>query len=1196
VDFESDFRSGTNDMGVIVTPYVIYLLLVITCISCKKESDGIFARVDSKTSGITFSNDLTPDSTRNIIEFRYFYNGGGVAIGDLNGDGLPDIFFTGNMVSNRLYLNRGDFQFEDVTDLAGLHSNVWSTGASIVDINGDGMLDIYVCVSGAPRAEDRANLFYINIGNQNDGRPIFENRATDLGLDDRGYSTHAAFVDYDRDGDLDMYLLTAANSGFYGMDIRKIISDGSEATTDKLFRNNGDGAFTDVSKEHGISIEGFGLGVAITDFNGDEWPDIYVSNDYLSNDLMYFNRGDSAGIHLGFSEEANRYLKHQSHFSMGMDVGDINNDELLDILTLDMLPAHYEGKRMMAGSMNFDRFHMALDRGYAPQHMRNMLQLNMGKDPAGIQHYSEIGQLIGIHETDWSWSGLIADFDNDSDNDIHISNGYAKDITNMDFVAYDMSAAMQIFNSRAKRKAISKIYDELPALARANYLFTNEGDFRFQRSAENAWSGSCSSGVAYGDLDLDGDLDLVVSNIDAPALLLKNQTREKGSPNDGNYLRIRLKGPKGNEAGFGSRVRITSSGVVQVKEQYTFRGFQSTVEDVLHFGMGLDTMTSVVEVTWPDGRLQQFREVKSNQVFVADYSKSSDLKTDAKLCSEDPFVFQDVAAKNKVDFLHKENDYVDFKSQSLILSQISKFGPGMAVGDIDGNGWDDLYIGGAFGQSGRIFMQGDEGIFSSLELRGTEHEDMGSLFLDVDDDSDLDLYIVSGGAALGRGSAEYQDRLFLNDGLGAFTEATDRLPEIRGSGSCVLASDFDRDGDLDLFVGGRISPGQFPLTPQSYLLRNEGGKYVDQTIELCPGLSTLGMVSGGLWTDYDNDGWYDLIVVGDGMPITIFRNEQGKLSQIAKSDLDRTSGWWNSISGIDYDQDGDMDYIIGNQGLNNAYKVSQKHPMTIYAKDFDSNGTIDPVTFFYQQNQEGTLKLFPAHSRDALVAQLPGIRRRFPRYEDYARATLHDIFTDAELSLAQKVQYEVSTSSLLENIGAGKFRLSALPSTVQTSAIFGTICEDIDGDGLTDVLMVGNSYAPNVEAGRQDALVGIVLAGSMHDGLTPINALSSGFIVEGDAKGLTRIATPRGNAFVVSRNDALSSMYLLSNDGTHNTIDLRPDDASMKVLFKNGRSQVFEFYYGQGYYSQSSRKISVPIGASNIQITNFLGDRRSVEF
>ncbi|WP_169513462.1 VCBS repeat-containing protein [Flexithrix dorotheae] len=1160
---------------------------------------------DPEEVGVHFINALSPNDSFNIIDFRYFYNGGGAAIGDLNNDGYSDIVFSGNMVPSQLYLNRTaktqKLNFENITHLSNLQTNKWCTGVSLVDINQDGLLDIYFSVSGNSKKRDRANLLFINQGINKEGIPTFQEKAAAFGLDDTGYTNQAAFFDYDKDGDLDVYLLNAANSDFYGHDIRQQVDDGTGITTDKLLRNEGINGqnivFREVSNSAGITKEGFGLGLNVSDINADGWPDIFVSNDYISNDLLYLNKGDSNGVHQGFLECSKNYLLHQSHFSMGNDIADMNNDGLLDIITLDMLPEHSEGKKMMAGSMNYERFQKTLNSGYTPQYMRNMLFVNRGEDEFGNPLFSELGQFSGIHQTDWSWGPLLADFDNDGFKDLFITNGYSKDITNFDFVTYSMNDIGKIFNSAEREKEIAKIYAELPQLKRANYYYKNTGNNHFNNHTGKSFPKlpSLSNGAAYGDLDNDGDLDLIVNNIDEPAFIFENQIINNQVNTGANFLRLKLTGPNGNLHSIGAKVILKTAEGQQIVEKQIVRGYQSTMEDYIHFGLKDDSIVSEIEIIWPDREnlVTRLSNVTVNRVLEIKFEEAAKIKYNKKQTRKPDQLFYPSKEIENLNYRHQENHFVDFKNQPLLPHKLSRKGPGIAVGDIDQNGLEDFFVGGAYGENAVFFLQTSNGNFNKRELNTSAYEDLGVLFFDLDNDQDLDLYIVSGGTHLPPGDDAYQDRIYMNDGYGNFELDASRLPEIKNNGSCIIAADYDGDNDLDLFVGGNALPFSYPFADRSFILENVDGKFQDVTEKIAPGLQSIGIVSDAIWTDYDQDQKMDLLVVGEWMPITFFHNDGNHFKQ--ENPIPNSSGWWNSIATGDFDEDGDMDYLLGNLGLNSQFDCNPEKPVTLFTKDFDENGTVDPILSCFQWNAKNTQLNFPYHNRDELAIQIASLKKRFPNHENFSKATIDRVFTKSELKDAYTLQAKTFVSSLMVNEGNGKFHFQSLPEEVQYAPVYGMLAEDFDHDGHLDVVLTGNSYSPDVKTGRYDASLGTFLKGNGKGNFEVLPFQKSGFLVKGEGKGMAKLMGSNGPLLVVTQNSDELKTFRFKNKSTK-LMPLSAHDAWAEIKLKDGRSVVKEFYYGSTYLSQSSRSLEIEDSFDEIIFHTYKGESRKIKF
>lgn len=1155
---------------------VVPVLLVLLA-SCTNEHT-LFNKISPKQSGIDFNNQLTLNDSLTVLEFEYMYNGAGVGVGDFDQDGFQDIFFTGNMVSNRLYRNLGGFKFEDITLSAKVGSKDWSNGVAIVDIDQNGLPDIYVS-KGGPRGstkKERANLLYINQGVQN-GVPTFTEEAEKWGLSDSGYSVQAAFFDYDMDGDLDMYLLSNALVDFNRNTSRPKDRSGKAPSADKLFRNNGDHTFTDVSKTSGILIEGFGLGVEICDMNKDGWPDVYVSNDFLTDDLLYINQQDGT-----FSNQIGDYFKHLTFNGMGNDIADINNDGLMDVVVLDMLPEENKRWKLTMMGNNYDEHQTGLSYGYQPQYIRNTLQLNNGNGS-----FSEIGQLAGISATEWSWSALFADFDHDGLNDLCITNGYRQDITNLDFMVYG-NRVLTMGTEEANRKQRLEELNRLPGIKKHNYFYKNTDSLSFNDiSAKVGFDEpSYSNGMAYADFDNDGDLDLVMNNIDDAAFLYENTLQNNET--DHHYLKFRFQGTTANRSGLGSTVTLFYGENTQRKYHSPYRGYLSTIENALHFGLGSNERMDSIQVVWPDGKQQILRNVETNQDIVLEYREANEYPKNE---TSDATTYLKSELNSHINFQHQENDFVDFKIQPLLPHMHSKNGPGMAVGDINGDGLEDIFIGGATGQKGKLWMQSGGGTFDTIPFPDKpETEQMAPLFFDADNDGDLDLYVSSGGSSFLAKDENYRDRIYQNDGTGHFTEVGNIYLPVE-SGSVVTAADYDKDGLLDLFVGGRVRPGAYPTLPESFLLKNNGeGKiHFQKDVDNQPDFKNLGMVTAALWTDFNNDSWQDIIIVGEFMPIRIFENKQGNLTEITdKTGLQNTHGWWNSINSGDFDNDGDTDYILGNLGLNSRYRASAKEPLCIYANDYDNDGRIDPVMCHYVQG-----KNYIAHSRNDLIEQINAMRARFRTYADYANSTFEESFLKEELADAQVVVSETFANSYLENLGEGKFRLVNLPIKAQTAPIYGTLVGDYNSDGNLDVLAVGNFYSGEVFGGRYDASIGWFLAGDGRGNFQSLSVQESGFYVSGDAKSLVGIKQKERELIVASLNNGPLKEYYVTQQKKQFYL-AKPQDISVQILLEDGTIQKHEFSWGSGYLSQSSRSIYIPENAKSARVTDVLGNQTQI--
>lgn len=1045
-----------------------YLFLFFLLWSCSKSSKEVgqihFEILSPEKTGIDFSNDLRFIREFNIYTYRNFYNGGGVAVGDVNNDGWVDLYFTGNMVSNKLYINNGDLTFTDITEKAGVGGKGgWSTGVSMADVNGDGWLDIYVCNSGKLEGDDKKNELFINNG---DG--TFSEKAEEYGVADEGYSTHAAFFDYDLDGDLDMYLLNNSFQAIGSFNLRKNERPKrDELGGDKLFRNDGS-KFTDVSEIAGIygSVIGFGLGVTVGDINGDGWLDIYVSNDFFERDYIYINNGDGT-----FSEELENYMKSISGASMGADMADLNNDGLPDIFVTEMLPEPNDRLKTKTTFENWDRYQYGVNNGYYHQFTRNMLQINNGDGT-----YSEIGRLAGVEATDWSWGALIADFDNDGMKDLFVANGISRDLTDQDYINY--VSTEEVVRSMINKEGVDyqKLTEAIPSTKVPNYMYNNLGNFEFENVAEK-WglaNPSHSNGSAYADLDNDGDLDLVVNNLNEVASLFLNKNETTQPQNK--YLKINLEGPKGNAQAVGTKLTVWVGGIPHFIEQVPVKGFQSSVDPRPNFGLGNVEAIDSVEVVWMTGKKEVLNQIQLNSVLNL---KLDDpmiyLKKPTTSLAFNTAIFKKATERIIPGFTHIENEFDHFDKERLIYHMLSAEGPAFCKGDFNGDGKEDFFIGGARDQSGAIFLRQIDGSWKKSFETDPYYEEVDCACFDADGDGDLDLYVASGSAEFSSSSTALIDRLYFNDGKGDFVQSEQLLPSFNfENSSAVVPADYDGDGDIDLFVGVRSRPQFIGLPADSYLLINDGkGNFSDKTNELAPGLKKIGMVTDANWEDLNEDGLLDLVVVGEYMPIIWFENQQGKLiKRDALPGLDYSNGWWNTIISADVDEDGDIDFIVGNHGYNSRFKATKDKPVRMFVNDFDENGSIDPIICGYF----GDIS-YPLALRHDLITQLPQLKKNFNLYEDYKDAQIEDMFSKDQLKNSLKFEAYEMASSLLVNDGTGSFSLKQLPVEAQFAPVYSIIFRDFDQDGKKDILLAGNFYYAKPEVGRYDASYGTFLKG-----------------------------------------------------------------------------------------------------------------------
>lgn len=1167
------------------------LLLLASFVQAQKNSNPLFQLIPANKSGLQFENRLTESDSLNILNQANIYNGSGIGIGDFNNDGLPDIYLAGNMVENKLYQNKGNLKFEDITRSAGVNgAGRWCTGVSVVDINNDGWQDIYVSASFRKNSLQRTNLFYINQGLSKKGIPEFREMAAEYGLADTGFSTQAYFFDYDRDGDLDCYLLT---NELYDpatpIRFRPKLSDGTARNTDRLYRNEGNGKFTNVSKQAGITWEGWGHAASITDINQDGWPDIYVANDFVSNDLLYINNQDGS-----FTNQLSNYFKHTGWNAMGTDFADLNNDGLQDMVSLEMLPETNQRKKSMLAGNEYYNYYNSQRFGYSHQYVRNVVQFNKGKTPAGNPVFADLAYLFNMEATDWSWCPLIADFDNNGLRDLVITNGLPRDVTDLDYITFKSNESG---HSGPYKLAQA---DALPVVKLPNYAYANSEEKGFhQQSAE--WGlvhASFSTGAAYADLDLDGDLDILINNLNDPVFLYENKVADKAQPGS-STLRIKLTGGSLNTNAYGATIRVfLKQGQQLFYEHQPVRGYLSSVEPIAHFAISRAMKIDSLQIHWPDGTVFSTTDIPLNKTISYNYGNNR--KINSPVIDKKQQLF--TSSSDLLPFRHQERDAIDYNFQASLPHKLSQFGPTLAVGDINGDGLEDLVIGASVGQRTTCFLQAKNGSFhkdTTLIDFSDKHpgEDMGLLLFDADNDGDLDLYKTSGSYELAPGHPASQDILYFNDGRGNFEARRSALPSMTTNSSVVRAADFDGDGLLDLFVGGRSVSSAYPNAPRSYLLKNYGGSFIDVTNSLCPELANLGMISDALFTDFNNDHKTDLLLAGEWMPLQFFQGSAtGFKSITAQSGIASHTGWWNSLVAGDFDMDGDMDYVAGNLGLNSSYRGTIAEPMFLYAGDWDENGLMDPLVFCYNKSEEGSRKLYPMTSRDDMISQWLPIRKKFPTYKAYGNAGLNELLTGSQRSTALVLNATHMQNSYIENNGNGTFTIRALPMEAQEAPVFGMQAQDIDGDGNLDLLLVGNDYGMEPYSGRHDAFNGLYLKGSGTGHFTASTIAASGFYVPGDAKALSLLQrSNQERLFIASQNqDSLRVFTAAPLTGFRNFVPAA-QDAWIEIHLPGNKKRKAELHYGTAFLSQSSRLLPIENEAEKISVTNYQGQTRIIQ-